>query len=154
PPALEHAEGRGLRRSIRGVRRHVGHEQSGRLQLQGVPIEPRVPLGISAGIDALCRLERRASGVAADAGNARFLRRRQGLDAAASGEHVFGEAVLLAESLSDRAASEIIAPAERRRDFFTARLLMSFRQLFTPHATALVLAVAYAGTPRVALSQS
>ena len=87
------------------LRRHVGHEQSGRLQLQGIPVERRVPLGVQARIDALRRLERGAPGLPSDAGDARFHGRRQGPDAAAPGEHVPGEAVVLAESLSDRAAA-------------------------------------------------
>ncbi len=77
----------------------------GRLQLQGIPVERRVPLGVQARIDAVRRVERGAPGFPSDAGHAQFHGRRPGPDAAAPGEHVPREDVVLAESLSDRAAA-------------------------------------------------
>jgi hypothetical protein len=86
-----------LRRSVRRVRRLVGDERSGRVQLQVAAVEPRVPLGVRAGLHAVRRVEPRTPGIRRRRGTEILPGRRARPDAAAPVEHVPDQDVVLVE---------------------------------------------------------
>src|SRR5206468_2079393 len=81
------------------LRQRVGNVESRWIQLQGVPVERRVPLGVRTGFVPLSRLERRTTGIQSHGGLELLSGRRNGSSEPAPVQHVPHQGVVLVQSL-------------------------------------------------------